>query len=127
MRIYGVEMRMNKLENWFMKRIIRKMVIQSLHNDARISYLYEMIYDACRNEYFEDNIPTLESFLQECFDYAKPVPEAEQTERDIENAKGMQRAHEEWLKNGPKWEIGGKVLTFRASCDKMFTSKQKRG
>ena len=96
-------MRMNKLEHWFMKRIISKMVIQSPHHDARISYLYEMIYEACRKEFYEDNTPTLEAFLQECFDYAKPVPEAEQTERYIDNAKGMLQAHEEWLKNGPKW------------------------
>jgi hypothetical protein len=109
-RKYGIRMRINSFEHWMIKNIISKMVRQDYHHSDRISYLYEMIYDACRREFYEDNTPTLEAFLQECFDDAKPVPEAEQTKSDIENAEGMQQEYEEWLKilkNRPKWKKKG--------------------
>jgi hypothetical protein len=61
---------MNKFEHWWMKRIIRREVIQDYLHKERISYLYEIIYDACRDEFNEDNEVMLKSFLQDCFDDA---------------------------------------------------------
>ena len=56
---------MTKFEMWFLKRVIRKQVIQSEHHDRRITNLYTMIVDAARKEFYEDNKPTLDDFLKE--------------------------------------------------------------
>ena len=58
---------MNRFERWFLKRVIAREVRQGNH-EPRIIELYSMIRRACDSEFFEDNIPTMDSFLQECFD-----------------------------------------------------------
>ena len=60
---YGVRF-MSKLELWFIKRIIKRQVLQGAHR-RRIFNLYAMIVDAARDEFKEDNKPTLDSFLKE--------------------------------------------------------------
>jgi hypothetical protein len=49
---------MNKFEQWMLKRIIRQEVRQGGHPE-RIVKLYAMIREACEQEFYEDNIPTL--------------------------------------------------------------------
>jgi hypothetical protein len=65
---------MNKFEIWFLKRIFKKAVQQDYDHAARISGLYQMIRDAARAEFTEDNDPTLDSFLRECFDRNVTTP-----------------------------------------------------
>jgi hypothetical protein len=59
---------MNWLESWLLKRIIRKQVIQGTDHHVRITNLYRMIRLACEDEFTEDNTPTLNAFLKDCFD-----------------------------------------------------------
>tara|TARA_R100001480_G_scaffold18283_3_gene27765 strand:+ start:1404 stop:1640 length:237 start_codon:yes stop_codon:yes gene_type:complete len=58
------ELKANIIERWFLKRIIRKNVMQGSHYD-RILSLYNLIISACREEFTEDNKPTLDGFLSE--------------------------------------------------------------
>ncbi len=53
---------MNRLEQWFLERTIRKQVRSGGHA-ARITALYQMINTACEQEFTEDNIPTLNDSL----------------------------------------------------------------
>ena len=62
---------MNKLETWFFKRILKQEVRQDYDHDVRITKMYQMIRDAARAEFTEDNEPTLDAFLRECFEAAR--------------------------------------------------------
>ena len=53
---------MSKVERYIMRRIIRRLVIQGAHR-SRILSLYVMIVEATRDEFTEDNKPTLDAFL----------------------------------------------------------------
>ena len=59
---------MNKFENWFLKRIIREEVRQDHDHDKKHIALYQMIRDAHREEFTEDNLATADAFLLECFE-----------------------------------------------------------
>ena len=56
---------MNKVEQWFLKRVIKREVTQGFHHAQNITNLYSMIINAARNEFTEDNKPTLDAFLQD--------------------------------------------------------------
>jgi hypothetical protein len=52
---------------------IKDQVRQGGHKD-RIIALYRLVYDAAREQFSEDNKPTLDSFLLECFEAAlRPI------------------------------------------------------
>lgn len=59
---------MTKFEQWFIKRVIAREVIQGFDHDKRIENLYEMIRLACEKQFNEDNAPTMDSFLRERFE-----------------------------------------------------------
>jgi len=58
--------RLNKIEEWFLKRIVRKITIQGSHRQQML-YVFKKIVDEAREEFTEDNVPTLNYFLQDCF------------------------------------------------------------
>ena len=59
---------MNKFENWFLKRIIREEVRQDYDHDKKHIALYQMIRDAHRAEFTEDNVYTADDCLREWFE-----------------------------------------------------------
>ena len=59
---------MNKFERWFLKRIIKREVRQNYDHMNRHTDLYQMIRDAHREEFTEDNAMTADDFLRECFE-----------------------------------------------------------
>jgi hypothetical protein len=59
---------MNKFEKWFLNKIIQREVRQGFDHPKRITNLYKMIYDNCKQEFSEDNIATLNSNLREWFE-----------------------------------------------------------
>jgi hypothetical protein len=59
---------MNKFERWFLKRIIKREVRQGYDHAAKHVALYQMIRDAHRAEFTEDNAVTADDFLQEQFE-----------------------------------------------------------
>jgi len=56
---------MGRFELWFLRRVAKKEVIQGGHQ-YRIRKMYEVIIDAARIEFNEDNRPTLDGFLEDC-------------------------------------------------------------
>ena len=59
---------MTRFERWYLHRILRREVVQGYDHDQRISALYAMIHDACRQEFSEENDPTLDDALREWFE-----------------------------------------------------------
>lgn len=57
---------MTKFERWMLRRIARRIVIQSHEHMNNITEYYRIMADAAGDEFREDNRPTLEDFLQEC-------------------------------------------------------------
>ena len=57
-----------RIKYWLLKRIIKKEVKQSHWHYLKIIHLFEMIHDACENEFTEDNKLILDDFLQKCFE-----------------------------------------------------------
>ena len=58
---------MTKFQKWVFTAIVRRQVTQGNHK-AQILEMYMLIREACEREFFEDNTPTLDSFLKELFD-----------------------------------------------------------
>lgn len=59
---------MNKFEEWFMNRIIGREVRQGFDHPKRIKNLYIMINNACKKEFYEDNLYTIRSELGDWFE-----------------------------------------------------------
>ena len=58
---------MNVIKRWLLKRAMAKEVIQE-GRAGRIEDLYSLIREVCREEFSEDSIPSLESFLRDRFE-----------------------------------------------------------
>ena len=56
---------MTKLQTHKLKKIAQKAVIQGDHK-ANIILYYSILIDAARDEFTEDNRPTLAGFLKDC-------------------------------------------------------------
>lgn len=65
---------MNKLELHFIKKILKKTVVQGAHRDRIIAF-YRLLIEAARAEFTEDNKPTLDGFLEECHQEALKDPD----------------------------------------------------
>jgi len=59
---------MNKFEEWFLKRIIKREVRQGYDHAQKITNLYTMIRVAAEQEFTEDNVVTMNSYLTEWFE-----------------------------------------------------------
>jgi hypothetical protein len=56
-----------------LEKIAESAVIQGEDHDARITEFYATLNRAARFEFIEDNRPTLEAFLRECFEKSLEV------------------------------------------------------
>lgn len=54
-----------KIKLWFLKRIIKDVVRQG-YQKRKIVEFYGLVISASRDEYTEDNKPTLDAFLDDC-------------------------------------------------------------
>jgi hypothetical protein len=61
---------MNKFQQWYMKRIIKKEIVQGQWHFARTEAMMTMIIEAWRKEFNEDNLPTTKAILHECLESA---------------------------------------------------------
>lgn len=59
---------MTKFEKWMLRRIVKRLVIQSPCHPTNISDYYRIIQEAAQSEFFEDNKPTLDDFLRSRFE-----------------------------------------------------------
>jgi NDP-sugar pyrophosphorylase family protein len=61
---------------WLLKRITKKLVIQSHHHQDHITAYYQIMRDAAKSEFSEDNEILLNAFLLDCWHAAhKPTKE----------------------------------------------------
>lgn len=58
---------MNRIKRWLLKRLIAEQVIQGWDHDERIEGLFCLIQEAALNEFTEDNLPTINSYLRDRF------------------------------------------------------------
>ncbi len=58
---------MSKSERKTLKRICKRIVIQSPQNKKNITEFYRIMREAAKDEFTEDNRATLEDFLSECY------------------------------------------------------------
>ncbi len=61
---------MNILEVKKLKRICAKAVIQGPQHQNRMTRYFRIMVEAARENFNEDNKPTLDEFLRECFEDA---------------------------------------------------------
>ena len=61
---------LTKFQQWVLERIARNLVVQGPEHQQNIVQMYRIIYNAAKDQFTEDNKPTLDEFLQECFDEA---------------------------------------------------------
>lgn len=66
-------MKITRLQSFILKRIAGSIVKQSQYHRSNIIEYYRIINDAAKNEFNNDNEPTLSSFLSECFDNSKAL------------------------------------------------------
>lgn len=63
--ILNGEGNMTNFQKWLLTKIAKKIVIQGTHR-KRIIDFYSICINAARNEFTEDNKPTLDDFLSKC-------------------------------------------------------------
>lgn len=64
----------NAIEQWLLRHILAKQVLQGFDHDANIRALYLMIRDACDAEFTEDNQFTRDAHLRELFESTQCQP-----------------------------------------------------
>jgi hypothetical protein len=55
-----------KFEKWILRRICRRLVIQSHEHKNNIKTYYKLMYEEANHQFTEDNKPTLDGFLSDC-------------------------------------------------------------
>ena len=58
---------LSKLQIWLLKKIFTKSVVQGFDHKNNITNIYRLLYKAAQDQFTEDNKPTLDHFLNECF------------------------------------------------------------
>lgn len=58
---------MTRFQQWMLRGIVREVVRQDGYQEQKITQLYAQIREAAEQEYYEDNKPTIDSFLKELF------------------------------------------------------------
>jgi len=58
---------MTKFYEFILRHICKHIVKQGYYHQYNIKKYYQIMRDAAKNEFREDNLPTLEDFLFECW------------------------------------------------------------
>lgn len=64
---------MSRFERWILRTIFARQVCQGFDHNDRIAELYGLIREACDNEFTEDNSPTRDVHLRECFNTTQSI------------------------------------------------------
>ena len=73
----------NKIDlfgRWLLKRFCRKLVMQGHYHRSNIIYYYKVLQEAAQTEFAEDNTPTLNRFLTDCYESSKQAKQQEDAE-----------------------------------------------
>jgi len=67
---------MNKLERWVLRSITRRAVIQGHDHARNIEEYFSIIVKEAREQFTEDNKPTIDGFLRDRFERSleEPMP-----------------------------------------------------
>jgi len=57
----------SKFQKWLLKWICKKLVIQGPDHQNNIIEYYGIMFEASEDRFTEDNMPTLQGFLADCF------------------------------------------------------------
>jgi hypothetical protein len=68
----AVEIKMTKLQESHLKRIFKQAVVQGQHEN-NLKRIYKLLREAAEIEFTEDNMPTLDAFMLECFEASQSV------------------------------------------------------
>lgn len=71
-------MQLSRFQLYMLKKIANVVVVQGNHYN-NIVLVFKTIVDAARREFTEDTPPSLNAFLQECFDIALGLPKKQDT------------------------------------------------
>ena len=58
---------MSKIDFWILTAILRRTIVQGPDHSKKITGLYAMIREACREKFREDNEITIDDYLNEWF------------------------------------------------------------
>ncbi len=61
-----------KFEKWLLNYLCRKIVTQGNHENRIIEY-YSIMKKAAKEEFTEDNKPTFDAFMTDCFNEAQKI------------------------------------------------------
>lgn len=64
---------LNCLELWLLKKIFKRAVIQSHQHANNITKIYTLLHEAARDQFTEENSPTLDDFLRERFELSQEL------------------------------------------------------
>lgn len=65
---------MKAFDEWLFRRIVRKQVIQDYDHEKKIQEMYQIIREEVRNEFTEDNEPTISDLLSGLFENTQIWP-----------------------------------------------------
>jgi len=60
--------KIGKIKSWILSKICDKLVEQGPNHEGLIIQYYKIMVKEARKEFREDNKPTLDGFLRECFE-----------------------------------------------------------
>lgn len=55
-----------KFQTWLLRTMFRNLFLQGRHHENNIIAVYSIVTDVAREEFSEDNQPTLNDFLEDC-------------------------------------------------------------
>jgi len=61
-------MKISKFDRWMLKRIFKKIVVQGFDHQSNIEETYKLLRQEAEKIFTEDNAPTLDCFMNECFE-----------------------------------------------------------
>ena len=64
---------MNRLERWFLRRLLRKLIKQGPWWEGNVTDLFEEVNLRYRYVFYEDNYYTRKAYLQECLEKATKI------------------------------------------------------
>lgn len=114
-----LELVLSRLELWFLRRILRKIVTQGYYHSERIKDMYREIRVACEREFYEDNAATISSNLEEWFQATQVWPSSQQknapTKKQLQLLKNNQCPYCEASDSMQEGPSGGMCTNYRCS------------
>ncbi len=60
-------MNMSPFTLWLFRKLVRDNITQGPHHQSNLEQMYRIIQEEAQREFYEDNAPTLNGFLDDCY------------------------------------------------------------